>query len=163
MSKTKLSVLSVISASLLSLVACTNPTSTAGSQAYFTEGIVKDVEIIDINENKYDTKKNAGLGATGGAILGQIIGGNTKGTLIGAGIGAVLGGGASMMGNSSDGMRLTVKTSSGMKIVDTVHSCLIQKNSKVRLIQQRSEIQVQVLTTAGYRTAKADPISKCPR
>ena len=60
-------------------------------------------------------------------------------------------------------MRLTIKTASGMKIVDTVHSCIIQKNAKVRLIQKRSGVQVQVLTTAGYRTAKADPVSKCPR
>jgi len=38
------------------------------------------------------TKTGALIGAAGGAILGQIIGGNTEATLLGAGIGAAVGG-----------------------------------------------------------------------
>lgn len=39
-----------------------------------------------------DTSIGAGVGAVGGAIAGQLIGGNAASTLIGAGIGTVLGG-----------------------------------------------------------------------
>jgi len=36
-----------------------------------------------------DTQKGASVGAVAGAVGGQIIGGNTKSTLIGAGVGAL--------------------------------------------------------------------------
>ena len=39
-----------------------------------------------------ETMTGAGIGAAAGALLGQIIGGDTKSTLIGAGIGAAIGG-----------------------------------------------------------------------
>lgn len=158
-----LSLLAISVVTAFTLTACTNPTSTAGTSAYFTEGVVKDIEVISIDQKKYDNTKNIGIGAAGGAVLGQIIGGNTKGTLIGAGIGAIIGGGASMIGNSADGMRLTVDTANGLQLVDTLYSCLIRKNTKIRMVNHKNGIQIQVLTTSGYKTATADPVSKCKR
>lgn len=39
-----------------------------------------------------EAKKDALIGAAGGAVVGQLIGGSTQATLIGAGVGAVAGG-----------------------------------------------------------------------
>ncbi|ORJ58556.1 OmpA family protein [Geothermobacter hydrogeniphilus] len=44
------------------------------------------------NKAEQGTRVGVGVGAVGGALLGQAIGGNTKSTLIGAGIGALVGG-----------------------------------------------------------------------
>lgn len=46
-----------------------------------------------------EAKKDALIGAAGGALVGQLIGGSTKATLIGAGVGAVAGG---VYGDSKD-------------------------------------------------------------
>lgn len=46
-----------------------------------------------------DASIGTGIGAAGGALVGQLIGGNTTATLIGAGIGAAAGG---LIGNSMD-------------------------------------------------------------
>ncbi|MBF0209992.1 MAG: OmpA family protein [Desulfamplus sp.] len=56
----------------LSIISCAGTTGTTNQQV--------------------KTQQGALVGAGVGAILGQVIGGNTKGTLIGAGIGAALGG-----------------------------------------------------------------------
>ncbi|RZU03144.1 OmpA family protein [Rivibacter subsaxonicus] len=45
----------------------------------------------NMDETQATTAKGAGLGALGGAVLGQVIGGDTKATMIGAGIGAAAG------------------------------------------------------------------------
>ncbi|MHC4740438.1 MAG: glycine zipper domain-containing protein [Planctomycetota bacterium] len=46
-----------------------------------------------------DAQKGAGIGVVGGALAGQLIGGNTSATLIGAGVGAAAG---YMVGNERD-------------------------------------------------------------
>jgi hypothetical protein len=46
-----------------------------------------------------DAQTGAGLGALGGAGIGQLIGGDTESTLIGAGVGA---GAGYMIGNEQD-------------------------------------------------------------
>lgn len=148
--------------SMLMLGACSNTTGSAGQMSYFTEGVITDIEQIDITKNKYDTTKNAGLGAIGGAIAGQAIGHDTKGTVIGAGIGAVIGGLAASIADQGDGMRLTVKTDSGLVLVDQPYSCLFKVRSKVRLINQNGSYQVQVFDGTRYRTATQDSPSKCP-
>lgn len=45
------------------------------------------------------TQSGAAIGAGTGAVLGQVIGGNTASTLIGAGIGAIAGG---VIGNNEE-------------------------------------------------------------
>ncbi len=153
--------ISIIAA--LSLNACTNPTSTAGAHSSFTEGIIMDYEKISINKDQYNDMKSAGVAAMAGAGIGQIIGKDTKSTLVGAIIGGLVGNTVSKLGNSySDGMRVTVQTAKGPIIVDTLYSCLYRKNAKVRMINRNGKVTMQVLTTEGYRTAVEDSPSKCP-
>lgn len=152
--------LAVLLASSVIATGCTNPTSTAGKVSYFTEGVITDIEHITIDLDHYDTKNTAVVGGIAGAAAGQIIGGNTKGTLIGAGIGALLSGAASkLMDRTDDGARLTVNTSQGFITVDQPFSCYYKKGAKVRLINQgNNTVQVQVLHNGHYRTAqKSDP------
>ena len=65
-----------LSASLV-VSGCTNPTSTAGSVSYFTEGVITDIEYITIDLNHYNTKNTAAVGGIAGAAAGQILGGNS--------------------------------------------------------------------------------------
>lgn len=146
----------------LVLSGCANPTGTSGQISYFTEGVIKDIEQIDLQKNSYDTKKHAALGAIVGAAAGQLIGGDTKGTLIGAGIGAVAGGVGAMAADQGTGMRLTVNTSNGLVLIDQPYSCLFKVNAKVRLINQDGSTQLQVYDGTRYRTATADSPSDCP-
>ncbi len=162
MLKFKALTLAVIAGANLTLAACTNPTGTSGQMSYFTEGTIKDIEVIDLQKNEYDTKKNAALGAIVGAAAGQLIGRDTEGTLIGAGIGAIVGGGASMAADSGTGMRLTVNTDSGLVLIDQPYSCLFKKNAKVRLINRDGSTQLQVYDGSRYRTATNDSPSDCP-
>jgi uncharacterized protein YcfJ len=62
--------------SLLGLAACTNPDGTRDNRA-----------------------TGALVGATGGALVGNVIGGDSRGTLIGAGVGAATG---AVIGNQQD-------------------------------------------------------------
>lgn len=148
----------------LSLVAggCTNPTGEAGEISYFTEGVITDIEIIDIKKNKYDTASTTGAGAIAGAAAGQVIGRDTKSTVIGAGIGAVVGGVGAIFADRGDGMRLTVNTSNGLILLDQPYSCLFQIDAKIRMIKQSSgSVQVQVWDGEHYRTAVAQSPSEC--
>jgi uncharacterized protein YcfJ len=51
------------------------------------------------NPNRYNTQRGAAIGAGFGALAGQMIGKNTKGTLIGASVGTLLG---AIVGNAID-------------------------------------------------------------
>lgn len=155
--------LAVLLASSVIATGCTNPTSTAGKVSYFTEGVITDIEHITIDLDHYDTKNTAVVGGIAGAAAGQIIGGNTKGTLIGAGIGALLSGAASkLMDRTDDGARLTVNTSQGFITVDQPFSCYYKKGAKVRLINQgNNTVQVQVLHNGHYRTAQKNDPKDC--
>lgn len=62
--------------SLIGLAACTNPDGTRDNRA-----------------------TGALVGATGGALVGNALGGNSRGTLIGAGVGATTG---AIIGNRRD-------------------------------------------------------------
>ncbi len=152
----------VVSASLIT-TGCSNPTSTAGTVSYFTEGVITDIEHITIDLNHYDTTKSTAAGAMAGAIAGQVIGRNTTGTLIGAGIGALASGaGAILMDRTSDGARLTVNTNQGLILVDQPFSCHFQKGAKIRLINQRNNtVQVQVLVNGSYVTAEKNSPKDC--
>lgn len=155
--------LAVALAASLVATGCTNPTSTAGKVSYFTEGVITDVEHITIDLDHYDSKNSAVVGGIAGAAAGQIIGGNTKGTLIGAGIGALLTGAATkLMDRTDDGARLTINTSQGFITVDQPFSCNYRKGAKVRLINQgHNTVQVQVLTNGSYRTVQKNDPKDC--
>lgn len=157
------SLLPVVLAGSLITTGCSNPTSTAGKVSYFTEGVITDVEYITIDLNHYNTKNSTIVGGAIGAAAGQIIGGNTKGTLIGAGIGALLSGAAStIMDRTSDGARLTINTNQGFILVDQPFSCYYKPGSKVRLINQNNNtVQVQVLYDGKYRTAEKNAHKDC--
>ena len=151
-----------ILASALFMSGCTTSTGTVGKMSYFTEGVITDIEVIDVKKNNVDTTTNAGLGAATGAIAGQAIGRDTKGTLIGAGIGAVVGLLGSRFADSGDGMRLTVNTDNGLVLIDQPYSCLFKINAKVRMINNNGSYQLQVFDGEHYRTAVAQSKSKCP-
>lgn len=143
---------------------CTNPTSTAGRVSYFTEGVITDVEYITLDLNKYNTSGNAVVGAAAGAAAGQLIGHDTKSTLIGAGIGALLSAGVSkFMDRTSDGARITVNTNQGLILVDQPFSCNYKRGAKVRLINQSDNtVQVQVLVNGSYQTVQTNSPDECP-
>ncbi|MCR5537105.1 MAG: hypothetical protein K6F05_06805 [Succinivibrio sp.] len=159
---TLLSLSLVALSSALLLNGCTNPTTHAGAVSEFMDGTILGVEIVDMDSDNYDTGTNTLLGALAGAAAGQAINHHSKGTLIGAGIGAVAAGLASGFGNRSDGVRLTIDTSSGQMVVDEPFSCLYRKNAKVRLISNSQGGQVQVLSNGRYITAKQESKSNCP-
>lgn len=152
----------LLAASVIS--GCSNPTSTAGRVSYFTEGVITDLEYVTLDLDHYNTTNSAAAGAIAGAAAGQVIGGNSKSTLIGAGIGALLTGAAAMvMDRTSDGVRLTVNTNQGLILVDQPFSCNFKKGSKVRLINQSDNtVQVQVLVNGSYRTAEKNAPKECP-
>lgn len=156
---------SLIGASALTLAftltACTNPTGSAGQSMYFTEGVITDVEVIDIEKNKYDATSTAAIGAIGGAAAGQIIGRDTKGTLIGAGIGAVIGGLGAKIADRGEGMRLTVQTEEGLLLIDQPYSCDLRPGAHIRMINNGGSYQVQVYDGTRYRTAVQSSTSEC--
>ncbi|HIV55817.1 MAG TPA: hypothetical protein H9898_08530 [Candidatus Anaerobiospirillum stercoravium] len=154
----------VTTLAVTTLSGCTNPTSTAGKVSYFTEGVITDLEYITIDLEHYNTQKSAVVGGVAGAAAGQVIGGDTEGTLIGAGIGALLAGAAAaMMDRTDEGIRLTINTNQGLILVDQPYSCTYQKGSKVRLINQSDNtVQVQVLVNGSYRTAQKNKRDECP-
>ncbi len=154
----------VTTLAVTTLSGCTNPTSTAGKVSYFTEGVITDLEYITIDLEHYNTQKSAVVGGVAGAAAGQVIGGDTEGTLIGAGIGALLAGAAAaIMDRTDEGIRLTINTNQGLILVDQPYSCTYQKGSKVRLINQSDNtVQVQVLVNGSYRTAQKNKRDECP-
>lgn len=151
-------------AALLTLTGCSSPTGTAGNVSYFTEGVITDIEVIDIDLNKYNHQGNAAIGAAAGAGIGQIIGKDSESTLIGAGIGLLAGLAASNIADRVDGMRLTVSTNQGLILLDQPYSCNFRKGAKIRMINSSkgNGVQVQVLTDGRYVTATKNAKTDCP-
>ncbi len=146
------------------LCSCTNPTSTAGSTSTFIDGTIENIEIIDLDSNKYDSGTNTLLAGLGGAVIGQLIGGNTTGTLVGAGVGAVAGGLGSNAANRSDGLRLTLDTINGAMVADMPYSCSYKVGQKVRFLSSSSGngAQIQIFKNGRYVTVKEESKSACP-
>ena len=86
------------------------------------------------------------IGAGGGALAGQAIGGNTKGTLIGAGAGALIGG---AVGNDQDKrQRRYERTADGQTIKrTTTHETL---NSDGSITRTGSTTTTSTQTSDGY-------------
>ena len=53
----------VLLASAVFMAGCTTPTGTVGKMSYFTEGVITDIEVIDVQKNNIETGTNTGLGA----------------------------------------------------------------------------------------------------
>ena len=153
--------LGCMAAALALTTACTNPTGSAGQMSYFTEGVITDVEVIDLAKNRYDSTSTAAMGAAGGAVAGQIIGHDSKSTIIGAGIGAAIGFLSSKLADHGEGLRLTVRTDQGLVLIDQPYSCQLQVGRKVRMINQDGSYQVQVFDGSHYVTAVAQSPSDC--
>ncbi|MBO8415392.1 MAG: hypothetical protein IAB19_03300 [Proteobacteria bacterium] len=161
-SKTKASISAAVISLTFGLTACTNPTGSAGQSMYFTEGVITSVEVIDnMQKNRYDATSTAVLGGVGGAAAGQIIGHDTKSTIIGAGIGAVIAGLSAKIADQGEGMRVTVKTEQGQLLIDQPYSCLLQPGRKVRMINNNGSYQLQVFDGSTYRTAEQQSPSEC--
>jgi len=77
------------------------------SKQFVTVSIVVSVVLVFAAGCESDAQTGAGVGVLGGALAGQLIGGDTKSTLIGAGVGA---GAGYIIGNESDKKKAKART-----------------------------------------------------
>jgi outer membrane protein OmpA-like peptidoglycan-associated protein len=87
------------------------------------------------NKQEQGTRIGVGAGAAGGALLGQLIGGNTKATLIGAGIGALAGG---VIGNQV-GKSMDEQEAAMRRELAAVDAANIQRNADVLAVTFKSD------------------------
>ena len=73
--------------------------------------VIVSLSLVFIAGCESDAQTGAGVGVLGGALAGQLIGGDTKSTLIGAGAGAGLG---YIVGNERDKKKAKAKTQEEM-------------------------------------------------
>lgn len=158
----------LIAAALLPALAlgmggCANPTGSSGTTMHYNDGVITDIELVDIQKNKYNTSRSAIMGAAGGAILGQIIGGDTHDTLVGAAIGGAAGGIAAGLADQGTGMRLSVETDTGNVLVDYQYSCSFAQGTKIRMLNAEDGTQIQVYSESEgrYITAPINSPSDC--
>jgi outer membrane protein OmpA-like peptidoglycan-associated protein len=87
------------------------------------------------NKQEQGTRVGVGAGAAGGALLGQLIGGDTKATLIGAGIGALVGGVAgNQIGKSMDEQEAAMRQQ-----LAAVESANIQRNADMLAVTFKAD------------------------
>jgi len=86
------------------------------------------------------TRKGVAIGALGGAVLGQIIGGDTKATLIGAGIGAIAGG---AIGHSY-GKKADAQEAELRRQLAAVEAATVQRNADVLAVTLMSDMMFNV-------------------
>ena len=84
--------------------------------------------------------KGAGIGALGGAVLGQLIGGDTKATLIGAGIGAIAG---SVIGRSY-GKKMDEQEAEMRRQLAAIEEANVQRNADVLAVTLMSDMMFDV-------------------
>lgn len=87
------------------------------------------------NKQEQGTRIGVGAGAAGGALLGQLIGGNTQATLIGAGIGALAGG---VIGNQI-GKSMDAQEAALRRELAAIDAANIQRNADVLAVTFRSD------------------------
>jgi outer membrane lipoprotein SlyB len=73
--------------------------------------LIVSLSLVFIAGCENDAQTGAGVGVLGGALAGQLIGGDTKSTLIGAGVG---GGAGYIIGNERDKKETQAKTEAEM-------------------------------------------------
>ena len=88
-----------------------------------------------INKQEQGTRIGVGAGAAGGALLGQLIGGNTQATLIGAGIGALAGG---LIGNQV-GKSMDEQEAALRRELAAIDAANIQRNADVLAVTFKSD------------------------
>lgn len=87
------------------------------------------------NKQEQGTRVGVGAGAAGGALLGQLIGGDTKATLIGAGIGALVGGVAgNQIGKSMDAQEAAMRQQ-----LAAVEAANIQRNADILAVTFKAD------------------------
>ena len=82
------------------------------------------------------TRKGDAIGAIGGAVIGQIIGGDTQATLIGAGIGALAGG---VIGRSY-GKKMDEQEAALRKQLAAIEEANVQRNADVLAVTFMSDM-----------------------
>lgn len=95
------------------------------------------------NRAEQGTRVGVGVGAAGGALLGQAIGRNTKSTLIGAGIGALVGG---IAGNQI-GSYMDAQETAFRQELSAVEGANIQRNAETLSLTFRSDVLFDVNST----------------
>lgn len=159
----KISLLSVSALCALMLNACTNPTGTAGTMNSSYKGTIHGIEVIDLDEQKYNTSTNALLGGIAGAVIGNLFTKNSTGTLVGAAAGAATGGLGSAGLNRSEGLRLSISSENGDVLVDVPFNCNYKVGQKIRIVGSgNSGAQVQYYSNGSYHTATSQKTSACP-
>lgn len=87
------------------------------------------------NRQEQGTRIGVGAGAAGGALLGQLIGGNTESTLIGAGVGALAGG---LIGNQV-GKHMDQQEAALRRELASIDAANIQRNANVLAVTFKSD------------------------
>ena len=82
------------------------------------------------------TRKGVAIGAIGGALIGQIIGGDTKATLIGAGIGALAGGAI----GRSYGKKMDEQEAAMRRQLAAIEEANVQRNADVLAVTFMSDM-----------------------
>lgn len=93
------------------------------------------------------TAIGTGIGAAGGALAGQLIGGNTTSTLIGAGIGALVGGVAgNYMDRQADELRQQL-VGSGVQVAKVGNDIRLIMPGDITFANDRADIQAHFFGT----------------
>jgi outer membrane protein OmpA-like peptidoglycan-associated protein len=110
------------------------------------------------NKQEQGTRIGVGAGAAGGALLGQLIGGNTKSTLIGAGVGALAGG---VIGNQV-GKSMDEQEAAMRRELASVEAANIQRNADVLAVTFKSDFLFAV-GSANLNAGAFNEISRVSR
>lgn len=110
------------------------------------------------NKQERGTRVGAMGGAAAGALLGQVIGGDTKATLIGAGIGALAGG---VIGNRV-GKSMDEQEAAMRRELAAVDAANIQRNADVLAVTFKSDYLFAV-GSANLNPGAYDEISRVSR
>ncbi|MBW2450981.1 MAG: OmpA family protein [Deltaproteobacteria bacterium] len=110
------------------------------------------------NKQEQGTRVGVGVGAAGGALLGQAIGGNTKATLIGAAAGALVGGFAgNQIGKYMDAQEAAMRQE-----LAAVEAANIQRNADVLAVTFKSDFLFDV-DSANLKPGAYDEIGRVSR
>jgi outer membrane protein OmpA-like peptidoglycan-associated protein len=103
------------------------------------------------NKTEAGTRKGAAIGLATGAILGQLIGGDTKATLIGAGIGALAGGAIGRSyGKKADEQEATLR-----RELAAIEEANVQRNADILAVTFMSDMMFDVGSAQLKPGAKA--------
>ena len=110
------------------------------------------------NKQEQGTRTGALVGVAGGALLGQLIGGNTKSTLIGAGVGALAGG---VIGNQV-GKMMDEQEAAMRRELAAAEFANIQRNADVLAVTFKSDY-LFAIGSANLNAGAFNEISRVSR